>query len=114
MATLSFNGESFTVDHAVKGADYVHGYDADGNLIISLDGVSDFSGITYDGTYISPSVCLAEACNDVKFCDGVLKTRGGTTVFVPFSAGPTILSSYQYGDTLPAAGTPGRIFFKKA
>ncbi len=30
-----------------------------------------------------------------------------------FAAGNTVLSSYQYGDTLPAAGTKGRIFFKK-
>ena len=30
-----------------------------------------------------------------------------------FASGSTILSSYQYGDTLPAAGTAGRIFFKK-
>lgn len=30
-----------------------------------------------------------------------------------FASGATVLSSYQYGDTLPAAGTKGRIFFKK-
>jgi hypothetical protein len=30
-----------------------------------------------------------------------------------FASGATVLSSYQYGDTLPAAGTAGRIFFKK-
>lgn len=30
-----------------------------------------------------------------------------------FADGWTILSSYQYGDTLPEAGTIGRIFFKK-
>lgn len=30
-----------------------------------------------------------------------------------FASGETVLSSYQYGDTLPAAGTKGRIFFKK-
>jgi hypothetical protein len=30
-----------------------------------------------------------------------------------FAAGNTVLSSYQYGDTLPTAGTKGRIFFKK-
>jgi cytoskeletal protein RodZ len=29
------------------------------------------------------------------------------------AAGPMVLSSYQYGDTLPAPGTPGRIFFLK-
>lgn len=30
-----------------------------------------------------------------------------------FAAGNTVLSSYQYGDSLPTAGTKGRIFFKK-
>lgn len=30
-----------------------------------------------------------------------------------FAAGATILSSNQYGDELPAAGTVGRIFFKR-
>ena len=30
-----------------------------------------------------------------------------------FAAGNTVLSSYQYGDELPAAGNTGRIFFKK-
>ena len=30
-----------------------------------------------------------------------------------FADGNTILSSHQYGDTLPAAGNAGRIFFKK-
>lgn len=82
MATLSFNGDSFTVDHAVKGADYVHGYDASGNVIVSFDGVSDFSGITYDGIYMDPGDCLEEPCNDVKLCDGVFKTRSGQPITV--------------------------------
>lgn len=30
-----------------------------------------------------------------------------------FVDGETVLSSYQYGDELPEAGTVGRIFFKK-
>ena len=30
-----------------------------------------------------------------------------------FIDGATVLSSYQYGDKLPEAGTVGRIFFKK-
>ena len=29
------------------------------------------------------------------------------------AAGNMVLSAYQYGDALPAAGTPGRLFFKK-
>lgn len=80
MATITFCGESFTVDHAVKGSDYVHGYDVRGNIIVSLDGVSDFSGITYDGEYMDPDDCLPEACNDAKYCGGKLKTRGGSDI----------------------------------
>lgn len=30
-----------------------------------------------------------------------------------FTDGATVLSSYQYGDELPEAGTVGRIFFKR-
>lgn len=30
-----------------------------------------------------------------------------------FAEGATVLSSHQYGDTLPEAGTVGRIFFKR-
>lgn len=30
-----------------------------------------------------------------------------------FADGETVLSSYQYGDVLPPAGTKGRIFFKR-
>ena len=81
MAIITFCGESFTVDHAVKGADYVHGYDVNGNLIISLDGVKNFSFISYDGTYMSPTECLAELCNDVKYCAGAFKKSDGTVLF---------------------------------
>lgn len=80
MATITFNGESFTVDHAVQGADYVHGYDAESNLVIAFDGVSNLSAISYDGVYVMAGNCLAEPCNDVKYCEGVLKTRAGEVI----------------------------------
>lgn len=44
---------------------------------------------------------------------GTGSSNGATGLANLFSAGATVLSSHQYGDTLPAAGTPGRIFFKK-
>lgn len=78
MATLTFNGASYDVDHAVKGSDYVHGYDANGTIIISFEGVSDFSVITYNGTYMDPEDCLEEACNSVKHCNGGLVKADGT------------------------------------
>jgi hypothetical protein len=44
---------------------------------------------------------------------GTGATSGATGLKNLFASGATVLSSYQYGDTLPSAGTPGRVFFKK-
>lgn len=44
---------------------------------------------------------------------GTSASDGATGLKNLFASGATVLSSYQYGDTLPAAGTAGRIFFKK-
>lgn len=38
---------------------------------------------------------------------------GATGLANLFASGATVLSSYQYGDELPEAGTKGRIFFKR-
>ena len=44
---------------------------------------------------------------------GTNSSDGATGLQNLFAAGSTVLSSHQYGDTLPTAGTPGRIFFKR-
>lgn len=44
---------------------------------------------------------------------GTNASDGATGLANLFAAGATVLSSYQYGDTLPPAGTKGRIFFKR-
>lgn len=44
---------------------------------------------------------------------GTNASDGATGLANLFAAGVTVLSSYQYGDTLPEAGAVGRIFFKK-
>lgn len=44
---------------------------------------------------------------------GTGATNGATGLKNLLAAGATVLSSHQYGDTLPSAGTAGRIFFKK-
>lgn len=80
MARLSFGGTSYTVDHAVKGPDYIHGYSADGTLIIAFDGVSDFSGFSYDGEFMNPEMCEAEGCNEAILVNGKLKTKDGRKV----------------------------------
>lgn len=44
---------------------------------------------------------------------GTGSSNGATGLENLFASGVTVLSSYQYGDTLPDAGVAGRIFFKK-
>lgn len=44
---------------------------------------------------------------------GTDASDGATGLKNLFASGETVLSSYQYGDELPEAGTVGRIFFKK-
>lgn len=80
MALLSFNGKDFEVDHAVKGDDYVHGYDAAGKLLVNIEGVNDFSIIEYGEEYLSPEECLSEECNSVKLVDGKLVRVDGTSI----------------------------------
>ena len=44
---------------------------------------------------------------------GTNASDGATGLANLFASGNTVLSSYQYGDELPEAGTVGRIFFKR-
>ena len=80
MAILKFNEETYVVDHAVKGPDYVHGYDATGNLIINIEGISDFSIVAYDSTYLLPEDCAAESCNEIVSVGGRIQRRDGGTI----------------------------------
>lgn len=82
MATLTYGSLSYTVDHAVKGPNYVHGYDADGNVVVAFDGLLSFSGFSYTGTYMSPTECLEESCNDVRCINNELVREDGSPVHV--------------------------------
>lgn len=44
---------------------------------------------------------------------GTGSSDGATGLANLFASGATVLSSHQYGDELPEAGTVGRIFFKR-
>lgn len=72
MATLTINGTEYTVDRAVKGDDFVHGYDSAGTCLVSAEGVSDFSGISYEGVYMTPDSCVYENSNIVRKVNGVI------------------------------------------
>lgn len=60
---------------------------------------------THAGADLSSAVPIAKG--------GTGATNGATGLKNLFAAGNTVLSSYQYGTSLPSAGTKGRIFFKK-
>lgn len=103
MATLKFNGNTYYIDHAVKGADYIHCYDENNVLKASFDNIKDFSAFSYSGTYMSPTECMEESCNDVKYVDGVLKNREGDVVgaeaFIRYS-------KYGSDDVTLTSGSP--------
>ena len=84
-----------------------------GNLSIDGDGI--FTGDVYvngdsqeNGTKLVKSTDVISIENG-----GTNATDGATGLKNLFADGNTVLSSYQYGDELPAAGTKGRIFFKR-
>ena len=73
--------------------------------------------VMYDGLYWIVDIIQPHA-SDLMGSVPITKggtgaTNGSTGLANLLSAGNMILSAYQYGDALPAAGTPGRLFFNK-
>ena len=84
----------------------------------SLKALHDYNKETYDTKTNVQSLLNAKfdkpANNIVPIANGGTNASDGSTGLKNlFAAGSTILSAHQYGDTLPAAGTAGRIFFKR-
>ena len=87
------------------------------------DGTSSGAGalqIGYGGTGattaegIRNNIGLGNTTGPVPLANGGTNASDGATAIKNLlAAGPTVLSSDQYGNSLPAAGTPGRIFFLK-
>lgn len=128
MQTLTYGLFVYEVDHAVKGADYIHGYDRAGNLVVAFEGVTDFENFEYTGTYMVPDECLEEQCNTVKHVNGKFvrqdgKVISGNNAYTEDEqgnmytnsnlsvGGAFILSPDSYGDTLPERGEVGQLFF---
>jgi hypothetical protein len=91
MQTLKYGALTYSVDHAVKGADYIHGYDSDGNRVVAFDGVADFSKFEYTGVYLAPEDCLSEPCNNVLHVGGKFVRQDGT----PIADGAVVTCSEQ-------------------
>ena len=61
-------------------------------------------GTLTSGTWNATAIAMTKG--------GTGATSGATGLKNLLAAGNTILSSYQYGSSLPSAGTKGRLFFK--
>ena len=73
--------------------------------------------VMYDGLYWIVDIIQSHA-SDLMGSVPITKggtgaTDGSTGLANLLAAGNMVLSAYQYGDALPAAGIPGRLFFKK-
>ena len=56
MPTLKYLDYSFDCATAIKGEDYIHLLDANGILIVSFEGVADFTHFTLvNGEYTTPT-----------------------------------------------------------
>lgn len=82
-----------------------------GNMFVSNNGIfGENAYVMRDGSAIE----LLNVADVISIYNGGTgSSKGSTGLKNLFADGETILSSYQYGDTLPEAGIRGRIFFKK-
>lgn len=77
----------------------------------SLSALHEYNKATYE-TRTSVENLLEEKIVPMEN-GGTNASDGATGLANLFAAGITVLSSNQYGDELPEAGTVGRIFFKR-
>lgn len=55
MPTVTFNNESYLCTTALKGPDYIHLLDENGDMIAAFDGIASFNGFSItDGDWTSP------------------------------------------------------------
>lgn len=74
----------------------------------NVTNLGDKIGNLLDGKFDKPTNNIVPIANG-----GTNSSNGATGLANLFASGVTVLSNYQYGDELPAAGTKGRIFFKR-
>lgn len=89
MATITYLGESFDCATALKGSDYIHLLNENGEMIATFDGISDFKDFSItDGDWTSPTAdhnCFVAVVKDDGMmgkgnhkCSDILPTSGGT------------------------------------
>lgn len=81
MPRLIFNNtDEYIVSHAVKGPNYIHGFDERGTMIVAFEAISDFSLYTYTDKFLAPDECFEEPLNRVSYVNNKLVMADGTGV----------------------------------
>lgn len=80
MSRLRYNDLIYDLDYAVKGPDYIHGYDEKGNRVVAFESITDFSAFDFESNYTAPEACMHEKCNNVKHVNGELVREDGAPV----------------------------------
>lgn len=89
MATITYLGKSYECATALKGGDYIHLLDSNGDIVAAFDGISDFSGFSItNGQWTTPTAdhdCFVAVVKDDGTmgkgghrCSDVLSKSGGT------------------------------------
>ena len=99
MAQLTFKDFIYEVDHIVKGSDFIRGYRANGDFVVSFEGITDFSDFSYNCDCLTPDTCFSEKLNDVVYFKGSLYRRDGT-VLTPAMYG--VAASVDVKNSAPA------------
>ena len=102
MITVTFLGETYSCEVALKGADFIHLLDENGCMVAAFDGISDFSGFAISGgSWTSPTD--ADSC-----CIATIGEDG-----VPRKSGKKLcdMAGAKVVDVLPTTLEPNTIYF---
>lgn len=103
------NVEALDALHKYNQSQYMTKENPAGTGDLNIEGGGTFTEDIYVG-----DAKLMKVTDIVPISQGGTESSDGATGLANlFAAGETILSSHQFGDELPEAGTAGRIFFKR-
>lgn len=110
---LTYLGVDYPCAKAVKGADYIHLLDEDGNVITAFHGVADFSGFSLSGcNWTQPDTCDKSHVAIIR-SDGTIDKSNAkyedfifADSFYTFPANKTFLATYRELIAASCDGTP--------
>lgn len=116
MATVTYLNEAYDCATALKGSDYVHLLDSNGEMIAAFDGVKDFSGFSItEGDWTSPTDdhnCYVAVVKDDGSmgkgghkCSDILTTTGTAAAAAKLETARTVRTNLASTSTASFNGT---------